>query len=257
MSREKTSVLFKIIKWCIRVCYPKIQVEGIENLPDAPAIIVGNHCQMNGPIVGELYVPGEPYIWCSGEMMHLKDVPAYAFRDFWSQKPKWTHPFYKLLSYIIAPLSVCVFNNARTIGVYHDTRILSTFKNTVKRLQEGKSVVVFPEHDVKHNHIVYEFQDKFIDIAKLYNKKTGKALSFVPMYIAPKLKKLYLGKPTTFSATEPIDVERRRICDYLMDEITEMAQSLPEHTVIPYRNIPRKDYTTNQPKEFAYEKAGG
>ena len=257
MSGKKTSALFRFIKWCVKIFYPKTQVEGVENLPDEPVIIVGNHCQMNGPIVGELYVPGEPYIWCAGEMMHLKDVPEYAFRDFWSQKPKWTHPGYKLLSYIIAPIAACVFNNARTIGVYHDTRILSTFKNTVKKLQEGKSVVIFPEHDVKHNHIVYEFQDKFIDIAKLYYKKTGMELSFVPMYIAPKLRKICLGKPIRFHAEEAMDAERSRICTYLMDEITAVAEALPEHTVVPYRNIPKKNYPTNRPKESAYEKTGG
>ena len=249
MCDKKTSVLFRVIKWCVKVFYPNMQVEGVENLPDEPVIFVGNHCQMNGPIVGELYVPREPYIWCAGEMMHLKDVPAYAFRDFWSRKPKWTHPLYKLLSYIIAPLSVCIFNNARTIGVYHDTRILSTFKNTVKALQEEKSVVIFPEHDVKHNHIVYEFQDKFIDIAKLYYKKTGKELSFVPMYIAPKLKKLCLGKPIQFDPEETMENERRRICNYLVDEITALAERLPEHTVIPYRNIPKKYYPSNRSRE--------
>lgn len=256
MCEKKTSALFRIIKWCVKVFYPKMEVEGIENLPDAPVIFVGNHCQMNGPIVGELYVPGEPYIWCAGEMMHLKDVPAYAFQDFWSQKPKWTHPLYKLLSYIIAPLSVCVFNNARTVGVYHDTRILSTFKSTVKLLAEGNSVVIFPEHDVKYNHIVYDFQDKFVDIAKLYYKKTGKALSFVPMYIAPKLRKICLGKPVQFCADEPMDPQRLRICKYLMDEITAVAEALPAHTVVPYRNIPKKDYPLNIPKECAYEKTG-
>lgn len=249
MSGKKTSALFRFIKWCVKVFYPKIQVEGVDNLPCEPVIIVGNHCQMNGPIVGELYVPGEPYIWCAGEMMHAKDVPEYAFRDFWSLKPKWTHPFYKLLSYIIAPLSACVFNNARTIGVYHDSRILSTFKNTVKKLQEGKSVVIFPEHAVKHNHIVYDFQDKFIDIAKLYYKKTGRELAFVPMYIVPKLKKLCLGKPVRFRAAEPMDAERSRICGYLMNEITAIAESLPEHTVIPYRSVSRKDHPSNIQKE--------
>ncbi len=256
MIEKRPSVLFKIIKWFVKVFYPKTQVEGAEKLPDEPVIIVSNHCQINGPIVGELYVPGEPYIWCAGEMMHLKDVPKYAFRDFWSQKPKWTHLGYKLLSYIIAPLSVCIFSNARTIGVYHDTRILSTFKNTVKKLQEGKSVVVFPEHDVKRNHIVYDFQDKFIDIAKLYYKKTGKELSFVPMYIAPKLRKICLGKPIRFNAEATMDAERSRICSYLMEEITTIAEALPEHTVVPYRNIPKKDYPTNIPKERVYEKAG-
>jgi 1-acyl-sn-glycerol-3-phosphate acyltransferase len=256
MQKEKGNVLFKFVKWCVKTFYPKPHVEGIENLTDEPVIIVGNHCQMNGPIIGELYVPNEPYIWCAGEMMHLKDVPAYAFRDFWSQKPKWTHPFYKLLSHIIAPLSVCVFNNARTIGAYHDARILSTFKNTVKKLQEGKNVVIFPEHDVKRNHIIYDFQDKFIDVAKLYYKKTGKELGFVPMYIAPKLKTIYMGKPVRFDADQPMDTERSRICTYLMDEITAIAEALPEHSVVPYRNIPKKEYPSNIQKERAYEKTG-
>ena len=255
-EKKKGYWLFAVIRWLIKLFYPKTQVVGQEQLPEEPVVFVGNHCQMNGPIVGELYMPGEPYIWCAGEMMQLKEVPGYAFRDFWSQKPKWTHPFYKLLSYIIAPISVCVFNNARTIGVYHDTRIISTFKNTVKRLQEGSGVVIFPEHDVKHNNIIYEFRDKFIDIAKLYYKRTGKALQFVPLYIAPKLKQLHLGQPIRFRPEEPMEAERSRICRYLMDEITTIAQSLPEHTVVPYRNIPKKEYPSNIPKEGAYEKAG-
>lgn len=254
MERKRISPAYKVIKWLVKVFYPKIEVEGVQNLSDEPMIVVGNHTQMNGPICCELYFPVDRYTWCAGEMMHLKDVPAYAFQDFWSKKPKYIRWFYKFLSYIIAPLSVCVFNNARTIGVYHDTRIISTFKQTVQRLQEGASVVVFPEHDVPYNHILCAFQDKFIDVAKLYYKRTGKELAFVPLYIAPKLKKMYLGKPIRFSAANPIEEERTRICEYLMGAITGIAVSLPEHTVVPYNNIPRKQYLSNIPKERAYEK---
>ena len=191
MGVEKASLLYNAIKAAVAAFYPTAEVIGTENLPEEATILVGNHAQMNGPICAELYCPGNHYTWCAGEMMHLKDVPEYAFRDFWSQKPKWTHPWFKLLSYLIAPLSVVVFNNACTIGVYHDARIVGTFKNTVKRLQEGNHVVIFPEHDVKYNHILYDFQDKFIDGAKLYYKKTGKELQFVPLYIAPKLKQMH------------------------------------------------------------------
>lgn len=245
MTEGKPSVLFRLIKWLVKVFYPKTSVIGRENLPDEPAIIVGNHCQMNGPIIGELYVPDEPYIWCAGEMMHLKDVPEYAFRDFWSRKPKWTHPFYKLLSYIIAPVSVCVFNNARTIGVYHDTRILSTFKNTIKRLQEGKRVVIFPESDTPHNAIVYTFQERFVDVAKLYYQRTGKELCFIPMYVAPALKLICFGHPIRFRGTEPVEAERTRICKYLMEQITTIACGLPRHKVVPFKNIPPKQYPFN------------
>ena len=249
MEEKKISWLYKLIKGLIWLFYPKIKVCGAENLPEEPCIIVGNHTQMNGPICAELYCPGRHYTWCAGQMMKLKEVPGYAFQDFWSQKPKWTHPWFKLLSYIIAPLSVCVFNNSNTIAVHRDARIVSTFKNTVKRLQEGNHVVIFPEHDVKYNHILYDFQDKFIDVAKLYYKKTGKKVCFVPLYIAPKLKQMHLGKPIRYDPDEPMDSQRRKICDYLMQEITEIACTLPEHTVVPYRNIPKKLYPSNISKE--------
>lgn len=249
MSKKKISPLYWCIKTLIWLFYPKMEVVGQGNLPDEPAIVVANHTQMNGPIACELYFPGKRYTWCAGQMMHLKEVPGYAYQDFWSQKPKYTRWFYKLLSYIVAPLCVCVFNNANTIGVYRDGRIISTFKNTVKRLCEGANVVVFPEHDVKYNHIIYDFQEKFIDIARLYYKKTGKELSFVPMYIAPNLRKMYLGEPIRFCADAPMDAERSRIRQYLMDQITQIACGLPEHTVVPYRNIPKRDYPSNIPKE--------
>jgi hypothetical protein len=253
-KRGITWVIYRFAKWLVWLFYPKTAVVGTENLPKEPAIIVGNHAKMNGPIACELYFPGNSYTWCAGQMMHLKEVPDYAFQDFWSEKPKYIRWFYKLLSYIIAPLSVCVFTNANTIGVYHDTRVISTFKTTVTRLCEGANVVVFPEHDEPHNHIICQFQDRFIDIAKLYHKKTGKELHFVPMYLAPALKAMYLGKPIQFCAANPMDVERKRICDYLMEQVTEIACHLPEHKVVPYNNIPKKDYPSNIPEAARDEK---
>ena len=90
--KKETTLSFKIIKGLVRLFFGKMEVEGLENLPDNNAILVGNHCQMNGPIAGELFLPENCYIWCAGEMMQLKEVPNYAFQDFWSQKPKWIQP---------------------------------------------------------------------------------------------------------------------------------------------------------------------
>ena len=181
--------------------------------------------------------------------MNREEVQEYSYRDFWPYKPKSVQWFYKMLSYAIVPLSVCIFNNAHTIGVYHDTRIISTFRNTVKALENGESIVIFPEHDMDHNHILCDFQTKFVDVARFYYKKNGREISFVPMYIAPKLKKIYLGKPVKFNHTEPIEAERSRICNYLMDEITNIACGLPEHKVVPYRNVSSRFYPCNLDKE--------
>lgn len=246
MEKKQTSLSFKIIKGLVRLFYGKIDVEGLENLPDKHAVLVGNHSQMDGPIVGELFLPDNCYIWCAGQMMDAKEVPEYAFTDFWSQKPKWTHPFYKVLSHVITPLAVCLFKNARTIAVYRDMRIMSTFKTTIRMLKEGANILIFPEKDEKHNNILYKFQENFVDVAKLYYKKEGISLMFVPVYIAPKLRKMYIGKGIHFNGEGNIEEERSRICNYLSEEITDIARELPLHTVVPYRNIPKRYYLKNK-----------
>ncbi|MBE6915675.1 MAG: hypothetical protein E7471_03490 [Ruminococcaceae bacterium] len=241
-----SGILFKGIRGLIHLFYGNCEIIGLENIPERDVILVANHTQMNGPIVGELFLPNRFYTWCAGEMMELSSVPNYAFTDFWSQKPKWTHPFYRVLSYLIAPIAVLIFGEARTVAVYRDARILTTFKETVAHLKAGNSILIFPEKDEKHNNILYVFQENFVDVARLYYKKTGRTLTFVPMYIAPKLRRAYVGDGVKYSPDAPTDEERVRICAYLSDQITEIARNLPRHTVVPYRNIPKKHYLTNQ-----------
>ncbi len=253
-KRKISYICYRIFRFFLWLFYPGITVKGTEKLPDEPCIIMANHSQMHGPIAGQLYFPGRKKIWCAHQMMQLKEVPAYAFTDFWSKKPKVTLPFFKLLSYLIAPLSACVFTNADTIAVYRDNRIVSTFKKTVQALESGENVVIFPECYEPYNHIVTQFQENFVSVAKLYYKRTGKCLSFVPMYIAPKLKTMYLGTPTLYRPDAPQEEEKKRICLYAMDAITEIAQSLPLHTVIPYPNLSKKQYQTNIPEASQDEK---
>ena len=62
------------------------------------------------------------------------------------------------------------------------------------------------------------------------------------MYNAATLKKVVIGKPIKFNASDKIDNQRKIICDYLKEQITLLAQELPQHTVVPYANISKKDY---------------
>lgn len=239
---QKDPLLYRMITATVRFFYRKMTVVGGEHLPEAPCVIVSNHAKMNGPIACELYFPGKHYTWCIGDMMHREDVADYAFQDFWSKKPAWIRWYYRLLSHLIAVPSEYIFTHANTIAVYKDGRALSTFKNTVKRLSEGANVIIFPEHEEAYNHILCDFQDKFVDVARLYYKRTGKALTFVPMYLAPNLGKMILAEGIAFRPDAPIDEERARICSYLQQTITETALALPRHKVVPYPNMPKKKY---------------
>ena len=106
MDEKKPSKPYLLVKAIVRLVFGKMEVDGLENLPEEGVVIVGNHAQMNGPIACELYLGQNRYTWCAGEMMTLKEVPAYAYRDFWSQKPRAVRWIFKIASYLIAPLSV-------------------------------------------------------------------------------------------------------------------------------------------------------
>ena len=155
MANQLTAALYRPVRGLVRLVYPKIKVVGAEKLPEGAAIIVGNHSQLHGPIACELYFPGHHATWCAGEMMALKEVPDYAYRDFWSGKPRLQRPFFRLASYLIAPLAVLIFNNADCIGVYRDRRVISTFRRTAESLREGKRVIIFPEKAEKGEGFLY------------------------------------------------------------------------------------------------------
>jgi hypothetical protein len=246
---KKPCWLFRLTCRLARRFYPHFQNQGTENLPDEPCIIVGNHAQTNGPVYCELYYPRPQRTWCAHQMMSLREVPAYAYADFWGEKPRYIRWLFKLISYLIAPLAAVLFNNAHTLAVYRDKRIIGTFRATVQALQKGEDIIIFPESPEPHNHVVYTFQERFVDVARLYHKRTGKALSFVPMYIAPNLQMTCFGQAIRFDPDAPIEQERTRICRALMQSITDLATALPEHTVIPYKNIPKKDFPSNLPSK--------
>lgn len=239
------TLLRRVVDWI----YPETQLVGLDSLPEEPCVFVGNHAQIHGPIITEERLPFPHETWCAWQMMDKEQVADYAFRDFWSEKPRQIQWLYYLFSRLIKYPAVYIMNHARTIPVYHDSRGLVTFRRSLEALQQGRHLVIFPECAREYNNIIYEFQDKFIDLARMYYHKTGKRLHFVPMYLAPRLNKVFFGQPIVYDPQAPKGQERARVRQALMDAVTELACAQPLHTVIPYRNISPKRYPKNLPCE--------
>lgn len=241
-KNKKKPLFFKFFVLIVRIFYRKRKLVGVENIPSEASLIIGNHAQIHGPVSSQLFYDRYKYIWCIGEMTKLKEVPAYAYKDFWMYKPKYIRWFYKVVSYLIAPISAYLFSRADTIPVYKDSRMRTTINMTLEKLRDGADVIIFPEEHTEFNEIINEFQTRFIDLARFYYRKYGVEISFVPMYNAAKLKTIVFGKPIKYDSTLDIETQRIMICNYLKEEITRIAKELPRHKVIPYGNVSKKDY---------------
>ncbi len=238
--------IFRFIKQVAFILVHKYEIVGLENLPDGPAVVVGNHSHTYGPVVCELYYPKEHYTWCVSDMMEKEKVAAYAYKDFWSKKPMIVRPFFKLVSHMIPPLSEFIFTNADTIPVYHDKRIIKTFSLSSDKLKENANIVIFPEEYTEYNNIVHRFQRGFVHVAKYHFRQTNEALPFVPMYVCPSLNKLVFGTPIWYNPNAKSKEEEERICSYLQDAISEIAYKMPRHKVVPYPNVSKRKYPFNE-----------
>ena len=85
-----------------------------------------------------------------------------------------------------------------------------------------------------------------LHLPRLYYKRTNKELYFVPAYNAAKLQTISIGKAIKFNVKEPIEKQRKEICDYMKEEITKLAKELPIHKVVPYLNVGRKNYKNSK-----------
>ena len=59
MKKKITYAIYRFIKWLVWLFYPRMKVEGLENLPEEPCLVVANHSQLHGPVACELYFPGK------------------------------------------------------------------------------------------------------------------------------------------------------------------------------------------------------
>ncbi len=235
---NKKSIFFRLIAFAISLFYCKSKVIGLENVKE-PCVIITNHSKLCGPINAQHFFPLKKVIWCDAPMLDKKEFPAYAYSNFFNGKPTF---FNKLLAKSLAPLVAHLFKNADTLPVYRDMRIVKTYKMSVQALNKGICVFIMPESPIEHNEIINVFNEYFVDIARYYNKEQNKLLKFVPMYYSPKLKIMVFGKAIEFNTSNKIEDERKRICTYLMEQITVLAKSLPKHKVVPFNNLKRKEY---------------
>jgi len=234
---KKNTPFYRFCAWIVKIIYGKSVVEGLDNLPDEACVIVANHSQLHSPLTFELFFKVKRAIWCDGKMMDKKEVPQYAEDNFWpkaSDKKKKQRRFWIK---IIAPFVAYIFTRAHTLPVYRDARLMKTFRFSEESLLRGENLIIFPENEITdpENPILDFFNLHFVDIAKIYHKKYGKILTFVPVYNCVEQKKVVVGKDhVKYDPDIPMEEQRKLLCEKLRSEITKIAQSLPRHKVVPF-----------------------
>lgn len=229
-------IYFKIIDTAAGLIFHKPKIIGKENLPkkDEVVIYVCNHAAALGPVLTTKYLQGTHRPWIIGYILDKKKAPNYIFHDFLRAEKKKCKWFFKIISHITAFFLVPILKYYRGLPVWHDQRMMSTYRESLNTLENRESLVIFPESPLRYSEYIFEFQSGFVNLALQYYKNTGKEIKFIPLYVHPSPNTILIGQGITFQPNLNTKEYRKDLAHDLTVAVDNLAQSQVGHKNIPF-----------------------
>lgn len=217
-----------------RISFRKAKTIYETPVADEPAVFVSNHSGVRGPVMTTLFFPRKRMTWTVSFALDKEKVANYAYHDILFGEARRRKGFWRFLSRILGAMLPSLLRYEGVIPVYHDNNIVKTFKQSIHALSEGNDLVIFAESPERYTPYINKLQPGFVDLARLYHRRTGKLLRFYPVYLEKKNAVISVGKPIVYDPEIPMEQQREQVISYLADQIDHLARELPPHKPRPF-----------------------
>lgn len=220
---------FMFLTFCIAYIFVKpfirCKIIGKKNVSkdDEARVFIANHYEIYGPLIIFLRFPYRFRPWVIDKMTSPESVEEQMGLGVYSKFPKYPMWMKKIAVKTLKNFMVFTMNNlAKAIPVSRENprANIKTMQESVKTFEKGKNIVIWPELSYVEEG-VGEFQTGFEHLAKYYHQKTGKKVSFYPIFISQVDKRMYIEKPITFNPENDPNDEKKRITTYLHNTMVE------------------------------------
>lgn len=214
--------VFYCIIYVFAFPFTRCRIKGKQNLSDddEARVFISNHYELYGPAMVFLNFPYKFRPWIIDKMMSEDDIEkqmGLMIYNNYKHVPRFLKTFVIKISKFFV---VFLMKHAKGIPVSRENirANIQTMETSVKTLEKKWAIIIWPEK-LYVREGVGEFQTGFEHLAKYYYKKTGKRLSFYPMFISKKNRAMYIGKPVVYDPQKPDTEQKAEIINYLHDEM--------------------------------------
>lgn len=197
-----------------------------------PVIFVCNHYELYGPLAVVLRLPYYFRPWIIYDAVE-RDLIAGKLTDRLGEMMPWMPKgITSTIAKIAAPIANWIVAAQDPIPVYRDNSraILKTINQTVDALEAGDNILIFPEDRTKGEggkfttDGVGEFFTGFASIGRIYHKKTGKNVAFIPVFINKNAKTMTFGNSVVYDPDNNKTAEKERIVQTLYSRMDAMSE---------------------------------
>ena len=190
-----------------------------------PTIILSNHVGTAAPLAWELYGKIPFRFWGASEMNSgLIKLYKYQTRVFYHEKKHWNLHLSRLFCIIASPLTYMFYKGINLISTYRDIHFTKTISESIHSLEDGKSIIIFPEiSDKGYLDVLEGFHQGFTVLGSVLQKK-GKDYPITVAYYRKSEKRYVVDKPVMLSEIFKDGVTREEIARKLCDRCNELGQ---------------------------------
>ena len=201
-------IFYRIAVPLVRLFIPKLKVEWEVPFDGEPCIFVANHERAIGPLEMAACFPlrSESHIWIYAAPLSRKTTPDYVRNDHWWDENSrlallWSAVIPPLVSLILPP----ILRSVPHIPVHHDGRAVSAIKESLRLLQDGKNVVIFPEMTTGYRQPDPEkMNEGWLMLLPMYARRAGKPLKVWPVRLDLENKKMRIRAPFVMEENIPL-----------------------------------------------------
>ncbi len=188
------------------------------------SLVLSNHVGASAPLTLECYFPKPFRFWGTYEMnSSLKEVYKYLSEIYYHQKKHWKLFWAKLFCIIAAPVAYLFYRGLTLISTYRDHRFRNTLRESVKTVEAGASLVIFPEDSSKgYFNTITGFYSGFVTVAH-YCYKNGMDLPIYLTYLRKKEKIYVVDKPFYFSEFLKSGIDKYEMAERLRQRCNELG----------------------------------
>ncbi len=210
--------LYRFISMMIRGFTSNMTTVWETEFDGQPAVFCPNHAGAFGPIeiCARFPLREQLHPWMNAGMMNAKEVPAYVRQDYWWKPGSFWEPLLtRTLPYIAAAIIPPILRSVPGVPVYHDMRVLKTFRKSIDYLRQGDSLVIFAEQPDGFQSHSTTLNSGFLQVAPMAYKQLDLTLKFYPVYIDYKNRVFRVAAPVAYDPQVSLAEQTPRIMEVI------------------------------------------
>lgn len=216
------NLFFSALKIIVRLFLRQPRLELVNPLPTGPVVFVANHEGAWGPIMLYYFLPANFSPWVISEITLPGSCHRYLEADFVCRELKLPPPLSGFLARTIEIICLPLMKWLDVIPVFNGNReIISTINKSLHKLKQGHNLLIFPEIAGSSPEAIQKFNPGFINLARIYQRETGRQLPFIPLVVNKKNRTIRIEGSLFYCNNNNHYQEKHKLATAIRDQIRQ------------------------------------